>query len=411
MANGDFLDMIESLEARDLIGADAPRDVWTRDDPAYNFNVSYTRQRRRQRGGDRYRRAVRECARLIDRVRARELPSMWLYEAMSTSDFQLIFSDIIDRQLLGFWAEVPAVWRNFFRVGTLRDLRTANAYYMDGGEGQLLPVKELGEYLAAKLTPGKYTRKLDKYGRVMGISLEMILNDDLEAITDIPRRFARAARRTESKLATSAYVSASGPHSSFYTSGNKNIINSANGASADNPPLSITGLQDGLLVLGKMVDADSEPIVIEAVELVVPPALELIAQNVLNATEIRTTAASAGAASNIELTVANWMRNRVRLNVDPYIPHVATTANGNTSWWLVASSTSERPAFAFDHLAGREQPQLFMKAADAVRVGGGTVDPLDGDFDHDEIRYKVRHFAGASRLEPKATVASNGTGS
>jgi len=411
MSSGDFLDLIENLDARDLLGANAPRDILTRDEPAYNFNVSFTRSRRATRGGARYKRAVRECARLIDRVRARHLPSMWLYEAMSTSDFQLIFSDIIDRQLLGFWAEVPPVWRNFFRVGTLRDLRTANTYYMDGGEGQLLPVAELGEYKAANLTPGLYARKLGKYGRVMGISLEMIINDDLEAITDIPRRFARAARRTEAKLATGAYVSASGPHSSFYTSGNKNIINIANGASANNPPLSITGLQDGLRVLAKMVDTDGEPIVVEAVELVVPPALELIAQNILSATEIRTTAASAGGATNIELTVANWMRNRVRLSVDPYIPQVASTANGDTSWWLFASSQSERPALAFDHLAGREQPQLFIKSADAVRVGGGNVDPLDGEFDHDEIRYKVRHFAGASRLEPKATVASNGTGS
>ncbi len=62
-------------------------------------------------------------------------------------------------------------------------------------------------------------------------------------------------------------------------------------------------------------------------------------------------------------------------------------------------------------LRGHEEPELFIKEPNARRVGGGPVDPMDGNFENDSIDYKVRHVLGVSRIDPKATVASNGSGS
>jgi hypothetical protein len=104
------------------------------------------------------------------------------------------------------------------------------------------------------------------------------------------------------------------------------------------------------------------------------------------------------------------MRDRVRLNVNPYIPQIATT-NKNTSWFLFASPTSNRPALNALFLRGRTEPETFIKEPNARRIGGGGVDPMDGDFDLDAITYKVRHVFGAAVIDPIGTVASNGTGS
>jgi hypothetical protein len=41
-----------------------------------------------------------------------------------------------------------------------------------------------------------------------------------------------------------------------------------------------------------------------------------------------------------------------------------------------------------------------------VRVGGGGVNPTDGDFDTDTAEYKVRHVLGGTLMDPKAAVAS-----
>lgn len=403
-----FLDLIEQIEARDLETRESFANVWTRDDPGFRTSITQGRKRRsdpRDPRNAQYRRALMETMRLIDRVRSGALPDFWLQEAMSTSDFGVLFGDVIDRQTLGFFNAAPQVWRNFIKRGTVRDFRAVKRYSVTGGEGQLLEVKEGAEYQAASLSTSSVTWTVKKYGRRMPFTFEAMINDDFGALTDTPRRFARSAQRTESKYAASLYVGASGPLGTLYTAGNKNIINTTNGASANNPALSITGLQDGLTVLSKMVDSDGEPIVIDAVELVVPPALERTALNLLNTQQI---IIGADSAANRQV-IDNWYRNRFRLSVDPYIPVIATS-NGNTSWFLFASTSSERPALEIDFLRGYEEPQLFMKSPNAVRVGGGAVDPMQGSFEDDLIDYKIRHIFGGGVIEPKATVASNGTG-
>jgi hypothetical protein len=164
-----------------------------------------------------------------------------------------------------------------------------------------------------------------------------------------------------------------------------------------------------MTVLGAMKDSAGEPIVVDAVELVVPPALEITAQNILNATQILVDPNAAAGTAQQAMFTQNWMRNRVRLTVDPYIPIVAASANGGTSWFLFANPNTGRPALEIGFLAGYETPGLYQKAPNTMRVGG-AVDPTLGDFETNEIRYKGMHIIGGTRLDPKATVASNGSG-
>lgn len=399
-----MLDLIETIEERE---AYQPQ-IWARDEPIYGHNITMSRQLRGKRADPRrlalYRRAVRETARLIDRVRSGALPDLWLREAMSTSDFATLFGDIIDRQMLGVYAEVQQTYRQIMRMGTVRDFRTVNRYVLDGAENMLDEVKELGEYKAAKLTPNKYQISVKKYGRRMPFSFETMINDDLEALTDTPNRFSRAARRSEQRFATSIYVSASGPNATIYAAGNKNQVLIANGATVDNPKLSTQGLTDALTVLGNMKDVDGEPITIEAVILEVPTNLEITAEAILNATSLIIGADSAA----LRMETNNWLKNRVKLVVNPYLNMINTT-DGNSAWYVHAAATSGRPPFEFDFLRGYEQPQLFMKAPNAIRVGGGAVDPMQGSFNDDSLDYKIRHIFGGGALEPKATVASRGT--
>jgi hypothetical protein len=335
-----------------------------------------------------------------------------LREAMATSDFPLMFADVIDRSMLANYREWPASYQNFAARKVVRDFRDVKEFTLDGGESVLAAVAQGAEYPGASLTEGKYQWAVQKYGRTMGFLWEAMINDDLDALSDIPARFARAARRTEQRFVTTLYVDANGPHASFYSAGNANIINTTNGASADNPPLSIGGLQDGLIVLSKQVDADGEPIVIDSVELVVPPALEVTAQNILNAIQLEAGGAGTaggGGTAGIRLVTANWMKSRMRLNVDPYIPLVAASANGNRMWALFANPQTSRPALRYGLLRGHEEPETFLRSPNAIRVGGGDASPTDGSFENDSMAYKVRHVFGGSRIDPKATVASNGS--
>ena len=362
-----------------------------------------------------YRSSLLEAMKFIDQIQSGRRPFYHLQEALTTSDFPNLFADVLDRQMLGRYMETPAVWQAFARRGNVPDFRSVKRFAVDGAEGRLSKVPEREQYPEAPLTDLADTYSVSKYGRRVDLSWEAMVNDDLDAFRTIPDRLARAARRTESFVATGLYVDANGPHASLYTAGNKNIVNATNAGgsfTAINPPLSISGLQEAMAVLGNAKDADGEPIIVDSYVLVVPPALEVTARNILSGTELWVT--EAGGTSNQQLHVANWMQQRTQLVVDPYIPVVASSANGNTSWFLFANPNTSRPALELGFLRGYDTPALYERVPNARRVGGGGGEANES-FDDDSQAWKVRHVVGGTRLAntggAKATVASNGSNS
>lgn len=396
------------------VATDAKRikEALTFHDPRQdNFDASYAGMSRSDRmvsrsNDPRWLSMVAECAELIRDVQTGRKPDWHLREAMTTSDFPNLFGDLLYRQLLGNYVPYPVSYPKYFRVVDVADFRKLHLYAIDGGQAVMKQsIKERAPYPEIVFKETAYSLQVAKYGRRYGISFEMVINDDLNAFGQRPALMATGARRSEEYLATTMIADVNGPHASFFTAGNKNIVTA-------NPALSIAGLQTAYAVLAAQVDADSEPIVINAVTLVVPPALMISAENILNAMEIW--AVEAGGTANQQLHFANWMKSRVTLAINPYIPIVTTAASkGNTSWYLFADpdDATQRPAMAFGFLRGRRQPQLFVKDPNQMQLGGGPSDPLEGDFESDSIDYKLRHIFGATQVDPKMAVASNGSGS
>lgn len=358
----------------------------------------------RLRNDPRWKMAVAECGNLFADVYAGRRPDWHLKEAMTSADFPNIFGDLLYRQLLGNYTPYPVTYPNYMRIAELNNFRKLHMYALDGGQGALtVPMKEREPYKEVAFVESPYSVSVSKYGRRYGISMEMVINDDLNAFQQRPLMMATGARRGEEYLATTMLCDVNGPHAGFFTSGNKNIVTA-------NPALSFAGLQTAYKVLAAQKDKDGEPITITAVRLVVTPNDEIVANNILNAREVRVS--EAGGTTNQLAYIQNWMAGRVTISVNPYIPIVASSATANP-WFLIAepNDMTQRPAFVFAFLRGRRQPQLFLKDPDAVPLSGGAPDPLDGDFDHDGIDYKLRHFFGAAQIDPKMAVASNGTGS
>lgn len=393
----ELLDLIETYAVQD-----AARDrIFARE----GFSISSPHRRK---DDPRYLQRVRVAGRLWADVCTGRQPMTRFQEAMSTSDFPLLFGDVIDRQTIAAYREWPTTYRTIAHISTVPDFREVRrSYSLLGGDDRLTEVHELEEYKGSALTEtDPITFRVKKFGRILPFSWEARINDDTGQLSDIPTRFARGARRSEQYFATSLYVASTGPHASVYTAGNKNQVIVANGSSIANPHLSIQGLQDAFTVLGNQVDPVSgEAIYIEAAVLEVPPALRVIAQNIINATQI-----IIGKDSDDQrILTANWMRDNVTLVVNPTLRMINTT-NGNTAWYLHAAANQGRPLIEVAFLRGNEEPAIFMKAPDAIRVGGGnTVDPMAGDFMTDSIAYKIRAVSGGSVIDPLASVASKGT--
>lgn len=353
--------------------------------------------------GTKYKESFGAALALYADVCAGRKPFHRFTEAMTTSDFPLLFGDILDRQLLANYTETPSVFRNYCKIATVADFRNVKRFATSGAEGVLSVVNEQAEYPEKALGEAQYTYAVKKYGRRIPFAWETMINDDLDALKDVPARLGRASRRTEQKFATSLHVGTTGPDTTLYNAGNfSNVI-------TGNPVLSISALQSAMTIIAAQTDSDGEPIFIDPVHLVVPPALEITAKNILESVQLRLN--EAGGVTNQQLIVNNWMQNRVMLSVDPYIPIVASSSNGNTSWFLFADPKNGRPALEVGFLRGHTTPEIFIKSPNSQMVGGGQVNPMNGDFDTDSIQYKVRHVLGGTTIDPKMTVASNGSGS
>lgn len=386
-----FLELLETLRSED---ASVPR----------LFGDAGTSLRRMPRNSPKYRRMLADAAELVEGVYNGTRPTYHLQEAMSVDDFPLLFGDILDRQLLGMYAEWPTQWSMIARRSTVRDFRTVNRFVTDGAEAILGSVPPGSEYPEAAISEARYQYSVSKYGRRVPLLWETWVNDDLDGLRSIPERLAKAARMSEEKFVTALYAAATGPNATFFASGNKNIVTTG----TLNPVLSVTALEAAFTVIWAQRDADGNPIFTGPLRLVVPPALAVTARNILNATEIRIGKGSG--ASTDQITARNWMSGEIsELIVNPWLPIVSTT-NGNTSWYLFADPGVGRPAVEVGFLRGNETPALFVKSPDAMRVGGGSVSPEEGDFDTDGINYRVRHVFGGTLMEPKAAFASNGTG-
>jgi hypothetical protein len=312
-------------------------------------------------------------------------------EAMSSSDFPYLMAANMQNQLLANYTETPVTWESWARKVLVNDFRELELDYLNGGDGRLVKKPEYTEPEKGNASEGKYTVSVDVYGRIMELTEETIQNDNLGAFLDLPSRLGRGARRTEEYLATTQIAGTAGPNGTLFTSDQGNLITRA---------LSVQGLKEATAAMATMTDAGSEPIYNEPAVLAVVPALKVTAMEILNATQIETTAGKSK-------TVSQNPFSNLKLVVLPYAPTVMSSSNLTTSWFLMADPDEGRGAAAVAKLRGAEQPGVYMKAMDAIRTDGGGYDVVN--FDSDSVQYKVKHAVGATQLDYRYAVGSNGT--
>lgn len=330
-----------------------------------------------------------------------------LQEAFSTSDFPILFGDILSRELLPEYQAIAPIWPRFVRRTVVRDFRAHKLVDLIGGQGLLEEVGELDEYPAGRLDETMYEFKVRKFGKRFALSWESLVNDDLGGLQNLPNRLAVGARRSEDYLATALFVAATGPNPAFFSNTVQDDPDVADYHPYDNLtdlPLTTDNLAQVLEDIQTRVDADDSPIIIDGFILMVPPALELTAQKILSTTEIRITDDD----GNV-LIMGNYLSGRVEPLVNPWIPVIDKSANAATTWYVLPVVSSPRPAGVMGFLRGHETPDLRIKSSDSMRVGGGEVPATEGSFENDDIQYRVRAVNGGSPIDTAATMASTGT--
>lgn len=117
----------------------------------------------------------------------------------STSDFSIVLENALHKTVINAYNQQESSWRQFCAIGTLSDFRAHNRYYLSSFS-DLKPVKENGEYEDGTINDAeKETITAQSKGRIINLSREIIINDDMGVFSSIAVKLGQAAGRTIEK--------------------------------------------------------------------------------------------------------------------------------------------------------------------------------------------------------------------
>ena len=100
--------------------------------------------------------------------------------------------NVANKFLLEGFFSVERTWRNICAVRNVNDFKTVTSYRLIGTD-QYEQIAPGGQFKHGTLGNETYTNKADTYGLLLGVDRRDIINDDLGAITTVPRKLGRGS--------------------------------------------------------------------------------------------------------------------------------------------------------------------------------------------------------------------------
>lgn len=111
----------------------------------------------------------------------------------STSDFPVILANVANQTLRAAYNEIPRTFQAWARRETITDFKPVTRVQLSGAP-DLEKVLESGEFQYGTMGESKEQYALSTYGKIIGFTRQMLINDDLGAFTRVTQAFgARAA--------------------------------------------------------------------------------------------------------------------------------------------------------------------------------------------------------------------------
>jgi len=269
----------------------------------------------------------------------------------STVDLGGILSNVTNKFLLeGFYA-VERTWRNICSVRNVPDFKTVMSYRLIGKDQYEL-VAPGGELKHGTLGNETYSNKADTHGLILTIDRRDIINDDLGAITLVPRKLGRGSGLKICDVFWTAFMN----NSAFFAAGNNNYLTGATTA------LSIDGLTAGEAQFMNLTDSDGKPTGIMPAIILVPVALSAMATQLQKSLEVRDT------STGVKYPVANPHVGKFRAEVSRYLSNTVFPGNSSKAWYLLADP-NDLPVIEVAFLDGREAPVIDIAVADFNVLG------------------------------------------
>jgi hypothetical protein len=123
----------------------------------------------------------------------------------STSDFPNILGSTVNRSLRAAYEQAPRTFTGWARQSTNKDFREKSLLQLSG-MSQFSKINEGGEYKMATFGDSVEKYSLSKYGAIIAITWEALINDDISAFSRLPMMIAEEAAALEGDLVYAALL-------------------------------------------------------------------------------------------------------------------------------------------------------------------------------------------------------------
>lgn len=280
----------------------------------------------------------------------------------STSDFPEILSAVTNKTLRQAYDAYPRTFMLFCRQVLATDFKAMHRVQL-GEAPQLLEVGESGEFKRGTLGESKESYKVKTYGRVVAITRQTLINDDLDAFTRIPAMYGNSIAQLESDVVwgiITANPAMADGNALFHTT-HKNLAGT--GAALD-----VSSVGAARAAMAKQTGLDKKTVLnVRPAFLIVPASLELkaeqlVAQNLVPA-----------ATSSV---VPQSIRTLAPIS-EPRLDAASETA------WYLAASPNQIDTIEYAYLEGQQ---------------GAYIETRNG-FDVDGVEIKCRLDFGAKAID------------
>lgn len=280
----------------------------------------------------------------------------------STSDFPEILAAVTNKTLRQAYEAYPQTFRPFCRQVQASDFRDIARVQL-GEAPQLQKVSESGEFKRGTIGEARERYRVETYGRVVGITRQTIINDDLDAFTRLPAMYGTAIATLESDIVWAIVVSnpTMGDGTALFHATHRNLA--ATGAM-----LSTASIGDARAAMAKQTGIDKKTVLnIRPSFLLVPVALELAAEQLL-------------AQNIVPAKMADVVPQSIRslaVIAEPRLDSASVNA------WFLAASPAQIDTIEYAYLEGQQ---------------GAYIETRNG-FDVDGVEIKCRLDFGAKAID------------
>ncbi|MBP0439547.1 prohead protease/major capsid protein fusion protein [Tianweitania sediminis] len=246
----------------------------------------------------------------------------------TTSDFSVILGSVVSTSLRAGYESAPQTFRPLVRETTVSDFKEVTRAQL-GEAPRLEKVNEHGEYKRGTIGEGSEKYRAYKFGKIIGITREVIVNDDLNAFGRIPQMFGVAAAQLESDLVWAEILGnpVMGDGTALFHANHNNLASAA--------ALAVAPIGAMRAAMAKQTGLDKKTVLnISPAFVIVPVELETKAEQLLRSVYQPTNANDATPASMRRLGLISEPR------LDNGVVHPVTgvaIAGSNTAWYLAAS--------------------------------------------------------------------------